>query len=257
MKKSVFIGLVLSLVSLSLFGAKISQEQCQAKQSKGFLFAGGECIKYVKFDGEKKGYLNIIVHGTWKEGTNILARYKTFAQTININTDITTVAIALPGYSGSSTNRFPALSHKGIKNLSSNREYIEFLAKVIEKLKNKYKAKIVTYIGHSAAAAMGATLSGLQPSLVNNFALAGGRYKRSKKGTIHIMDFIDKLSKSTKYILIYGTKDTISKPKYTKDFYKIAKNHGLNVKLVKVKNAPHLDLDMSDPSVEAISQMLE
>ena len=257
MKKSLFIGLTLALMSLSLFGSKISQKQCEAKSEKGFIFAGGECIQYVVYDGEKKGFLNIIVHGTWKEGTNILARYKTFAETININTDITTVAIALPGYSASSTNHFPALSHKGIKNLSSNKKYIEFLGKLVEKLKNKYKAKVVTYIGHSAGAAMGATLTGLRPNLINNIALAGGRYKSGKKGTIHIMDFMNKLNKKTRYILIYGTKDKISKPKVTKDFYKVAKKYGLNVKLVKVKGAKHLDLDMSDPSVDAITEMLD
>ena len=257
MKKKLFIGLILTLMSLSLFGSEISQKECKAKSNKGFIFAGGECIQYVEYKGEKEGFLNIIVHGTWKEGTNILGRYKTFAQTLNINTDITTVAVALPGYSKSSTNHFPALSHKGIKNLSSNKEYIEFLGKLIEKLKTKYKAKIVTYIGHSAGAAMGATLTGLRPNLINNIALAGGRYKSGKKGTIHIMDFMNKLNKNTRYILIYGTNDKIPKPKATKDFYKIAKKYGLNVELVKVKGAKHLDLDMSDPSVDAITEMLD
>ncbi len=257
MKKKLFIGLVLTLVILDLYGAKISQAQCEAKSNKGYIFAGGECIEYVAFKGDKKGYLNIIVHGTWKAGTNILARYAPFAETININTDITTVAVALPGYSGSSTNHFPALSHKGGRKLSTNKQYIKFLGELVKKFKQKYNAKIVTYIGHSAGAAMGATLSGLEPSLVNNFALAGGRYKSGKKGTVHISDYLNKLNKNTKYLLIYGTRDKISKPKVTLDFYKIAKKQGLDVKLVKVKGAKHLDLDMSDPSVDAITEMLD
>jgi len=257
MKKKLFIGLVLTLIILDLYGAKISQAQCEAKANKGYIFAGGECIEYAVFEGDKKGFLNIIVHGTWKAGTNILARYAPFAETININTDITTVAVALPGYSGSSTNHFPALSHKGSKKLSTDKRYIEFLGKLVKKFKQKYKAKVVTYIGHSAGAAMGATLSGLEPSLVNNFALAGGRYKSDKKGTVSISDYLNKLDKHTKYLLIYGTKDKISKPEVTLNFYKIAKKHGLDVKLVKVKGAKHLDLDMSDPSVDAITKMLD
>ena len=57
--------------------------------------------------------------------------------------------------------------------------------------------------------------------------------------------------------MIYGTKDRISKPKATKDFYKVAKKKGLDVKIVEVKGAVHLDLDMRDTSVDDISEMLE
>ncbi|MFK5881809.1 MAG: alpha/beta hydrolase [Sulfurospirillum sp.] len=257
MKKKLFTGLILTVISFSLFGAKVTQKQCNVKTDGSYIFAGGECIQYAVFKGDKKGFLNIIVHGTWKEGTNILARYAPFAQTININTDITTLAVALPGYSKSSTNYFSALSHDKTKNLATDKKYIEFLGKLIEKLKEKYKAKIVTYIGHSAGAAMGATLSGMRPLLANNYVLAGGKYKSGKKGTVHISEYLDKLNKNTKYILVYGTKDRISKPKITLDFYKIAKKQGLNVELVRVKGAKHLDLDMSDPSVEAITRMLD
>jgi len=58
-------------------------------------------------------------------------------------------------------------------------------------------------------------------------------------------------------VLTYGTKDTISPPKVTTDFYNLAKSKGLKVKLVEVKNGEHVDLDMSDESVKAIVNMLE
>jgi len=38
---------------------------------------------------------------------------------------------------------------------------------------------------------------------------------------------------------------------------KITKNYGFNTTIVKVKNGVHLDLDMSDTSVEAIAKLLE
>jgi len=259
MRKSLLVSLLLGCM-ISLFGAKVSNTQCDTK-GDGYIFVGEECIQFVEFEGEKEGALNIIVHGTWKEGTNILARYSPFAETINMNTDITTVAVALPGYSNSSTNNFPALSHKGIKHLSANKKYIEFLGELVLKLKNKYNAKTVTYIGHSAGAMMGATLSGLKPNLINNFALAGGIYNldkiKNKNNLISIDSFINNLNKKTKYLLIYGTKDKISPAKNTINFYNIAQAKGLDVKLIKVEDAPHLDLDMSDTSVDAITDMLD
>jgi predicted esterase len=259
MKKSLLVLLLLGC-TISLFGVKISNAQCD-KKGDGYIFAGGECIEFVEFEGDKKGYLNIIVHGTWKKGTNVLARYSPFAETINMNTDITTVAVALTGYCQSSTNNFQALFHKKVKYLSANKKYIEFLGALVLKLKTKYNAKIVTFIGHSASAMMGATLSGLKPNLIDNFALAGGIYNldkiKDKKNLVSVDSFLEKLNKKTKYLLIYGTKDKISPAKNTKDFYKIAKDMKLDVKLVEVKNAPHLDLDMSDTSIDAITNMLD
>ena len=253
--KSILVGLVLGM-SLNLFGAKISEDECNAK-SDGFIFAGGECIQYAEVEGDVEDYLNIVVHGTWDEGTNTLGRYAPFAETLNMNTGITTVAVALPGYSGSSTNNFQALAHNGTKNLAAKKEYIEFLGDLVQKLKEKYNAKVITYIGHSAGAAMGATLTGVRPSLINNIALAGGSYKTNEKGLIKISNFLKDLDKKTKYILIYGTEDKISEPKLTLDFYKVAKENGLDVQLVKVEDAAHLDLDMTDPSVEAITEIFD
>ena len=87
------------------------------------MFAGNECIQYKKFSGDTKGALNIIVHGTWNEGTDTLARYAPFAEDLAMRTDITTIAVALTGYSGSSTNKFPSLSHKGVESLGAKKDY--------------------------------------------------------------------------------------------------------------------------------------
>jgi len=255
----VFVFIVVLLGSAYASG-KVTQKECINK-GDNFLFAGGECIQFYEASADRPDTLTIIVHGTWKEGTNTLGRYATFADNLAIETDITTVAVALPGYSGSSTNFLQALSHDGETNLAFQKRYIEFLSKLVLALKNKYKAKVVTYIGHSAGAAMGATLLGYKPKLVNNFVGAGGRYdihKTSKNPKlISAIDYLDKIDKNTNIVLVYGTKDKISPPNITKSFYKIAKGHDFSTSIVKVNNAVHLDLDMSDTSVAAIVKLLE
>jgi len=241
----------------SLEAKEITKEQCIGDN---FIFAGGECIEYRVFEGDTNDEIIIIVHGTWDEGTNTLGRYAPFAETMNMNTDLTTIAVALPGYSNSSTNNFTALAHKGVKNLAAKKEYILFLGELIKSLKDKFEAKKVAYIGHSAGAMMGATLMGLKPDLIQNIALAGGRYdihKEEKGDLISLIDVIDNVKKDANFLFIYGTKDEISKPEVTKSFFKIAKKKGLNAKLVEVKDAGHIDLDMTDTSVEAIIELLE
>ena len=260
-KKSLVVSSLILVSSLSLNAAKISQDEC-SKKGENFIFAGKECIQYAKFKGEKEGAINIVVHGTWKDGTDTLARYAPFAEDIAMRTDVTTIAVALPGYSGSSTNNFSSLSHNGVENLGAKKEYVEFLGELVKSLKNKYEAKKITYIGHSAGCMMGATLSGVRTSLLDNVVCAGGIYdikkeKPTAKNLISIVDVLDKVDIKTKFVLIYGTADDISKPKTTIDFYNLAKSKGFNVKLVEVKDAPHLDLDMTSESIEAIVELVE
>lgn len=254
-----FIGL-LFLGTTSLLSKTVSQEMC-SKNTQDFIFAGQECIQYVKADGDAEGILNIIVHGTWKKGTNILARYESFAEDLSMQTDITTIAVALPGYSGSSTNHLQALSNEKIKNQAATKPYIDFLAELVKVLKEKYDAKKINYIGHSAGAMMGATLTGYYPNLINTIVSVGGRYDIHKtvKDTnlTSVIDVMDRVNKEMPFLLIYGSKDTVSLPKVTKDFYKVALKKGLNVSIVEVKEGVHLDLDMSDTSVEAITELLD
>lgn len=260
MLKKVSLLLMITLFSLSLNAKKIDKNECD-NLGDNFIFAGGECIEYRAFEGESTEKIVIIVHGTWDEGTNTLGRYAPFAESLNMNTDLTTIAVALPGYSGSSTNNFTALAHKGVKNLAAKKEYVLFLGDLVEALKDKFQAQEVTYVGHSAGAMMGATLMGLKPELIQNIALAGGRYDihKEEKGSdlISLIDVIDNVNKDVKFLFIYGTKDEISKPDVTTSFFKIAQDKGLNAKLVKVEGAPHIDLDMTNTSIEAITQMLE
>lgn len=248
------------IIASSLSAATISKEDC-SKKGDNFIFAGNECIQYYKSKGDTEDALNIIVHGTWDEGTNTLARYSPFAENLSLQTDITTIAVALPGYSGSSTNNFKALAHKGDGNLSVKKDYIEFLSSLVEALKDKYNATKVTYIGHSAGCTMGATMTGLKPNLVNNLVCAGGNFsipeKEQGKDLISMTDVLHNVNKDMKMILVYGTNDDISKPQVTIDFYNLAKERGYDVKLVEAKDAPHLDLDMTDESVAAIVEVVE
>lgn len=259
LKKALIISSLILVSNLSLNAAKISKDDC-SKKGESFIYAGNECIQYKKFLGEEEGALNIIVHGTWNEGTDTLARYSPFAEDLAMRTDITTIAVALPGYSQSSTNNFPSLSSKGVENLGAKKEYVEFVASLVEALKEKFKANKITYIGHSAGCMMGATITGLKPDLINNLVCAGGVYniheKSKEKDLISIVDVLDKVNKDTKFVLVYGTADDISKPQVTKDFYNLAKSKGLDVKLVEAKDAVHIDLDMTTEAKNAIEEIV-
>lgn len=238
--------------------ANVSKEQCE-KKGDNFIFASGECIQYKAFKGEVPKAINIVVHGTWDAGTNTIGRYGPFAETLVMNTDITTIAVALPGYSDSSTNKLKSLSHGGGGVYTP--EYIDFIAALVQGLKVKYNAEVVNYMGHSAGAALGANMIAKHPGTVNTLTAAGGRYNLDKfkeserKNLYSIGDHMDQVG-DTKILLVYGTADKISEPKVTTEFYEKAKNAGLDVSIVKAEDAPHIDLDMTDACVEAFTEMV-
>lgn len=257
MKKiSTIILSVLSIATLSF--ATVSQDQCN-KKGDNFIFAGGECIQFKAYKGETPKAITIVVHGTWDAGTNTIGRYGPFAETLVMNTDITTIAVALPGYSDSSTNNLKSLSHGGGSVYKP--EYIDFIAALVNELKMKYNAEIVNYMGHSAGASLGANMIAKHPGIVATLTAAGGRYNLNKfkedekKDLYSIGDHMDQVG-DTKILLVYGTEDKISEPKVTTNFYEKAKKAGLDVTIVKAQGAPHIDLDMTDASVEAFTEMV-
>lgn len=257
MKKIFFIFGIATLLGGSLFG---NSTKCE-KEGDNFIYAGGECLEFYKVDGEIKETLNIIVHGNWPEGSNTLARYAPFADNIAMTTDITTVTFALPGYSKSSSNKLQMLAKGGKTPLAITKEYISFIGEVVAAFKKKYQAKTVTYIGHSAGAMMGASLAGTKPNLIQNIALAGGKYIfediPKNKDIIRPIDVVENFHKDLKMVLVYGGKDSVSPPKFTVDFYDILKVRGVDVKLVESLQSEHLDLDMTDESVAAIATLVE
>lgn len=256
-KKVLFLLLVVT-ASFS-FAKNVSKQDCEQK-GEGFIYAGNECINYAMFEGDDNDKLIVIVHGTWDEGSNVLGRYAPFAENLNMSSDISTIAVALPGYSDSSLNKLKSIGSKEYNHQAATKEYVQFLEKLVIALKDKYESKEITIVGHSAGAMMSGSLAGLNPEILKNVVLVAGRYERPDYANEkHLLanDVLTKMNKESKFIMIYGTKDEISKPSVTKDFYKKMKAQGLDVQLVEVKDAGHIDLDMTDKSIEAISSLFE
>lgn len=260
--KLVLASILLSLLTTNIYGAgKVSENQCIDK-GDGYIFAGDECIQYYISEGKKESEINIVVHGTWPDGLDIFRRYLPFAENLAIATDITTIAVALTGYSDSSTNNFQSLGYNKQENLGAQKKYIEFLSDLVKKLKNKYNATKVNYIGHSAGAMMGATLTGFTPGLVNTMASVGGRYDihekvKDSKDLISLVDYIDKVDPKTEFLLVYGADDIVSEPSVTKDFYKVLEEKDLKATLVEIDTVAHEYLDTTYITVNAIVEMLD
>ncbi len=252
--------LLTTILFASCLFANITKEDCENK-GDDFIYVKKECINFKAFEGEKSG-LTIIVHGTWDEGTDIIARYSPFAEDVSMSSEITALALALPGYSKSTSNNLKAIGSKEVKNLAAKKEYAEFFVALIEALKERFDSKKTTIIAHSAGCMLSVTAVGLKPNLVDNLVCAGGIYDIHKKvpddkSLISAIDVINNISKDTKIAIVYGTQDDVSTPQMNKEFYELAKKKGLNVELIEAKDAPHMELEMTKESKEIIEKYLE
>lgn len=257
-KKSLVLSSI--LFASTVFASTVSKEDCE-KKGEGFIYAQSECINYKMFSGDGDA-LNIVIPGTWDEGSDTLARYAPYAEDVTMRSDVSTIAVALPGYSKSSSNNLVSIGSKTKKNQAAKKEYVEFLGSLVEALKEKHNASKVTIIAHSAGCMMSATLLGTKPGLVDNLVCAGGIYDIHKnnpddKTLISAVDVIDNINKDTKIIVVYGTQDDVSTPQMNIDFYNLAKTKGLDVKLVEAKGAPHMELEMTSEALAAIVELVE
>ncbi|PHR72281.1 MAG: alpha/beta hydrolase [Arcobacter sp.] len=224
-----------------------------------FIFSKSECINYLYEEADNEDNLIIFIHGSWNEGTDILKKYAPLMEDLVLNTDVSTIIIALPGYSKSSTNVFEAIGKKGFSSLIYKKEYLDLIKDVVLRLKKKYKKKKLTLIAHSAGASLGTTLYGYDNTLIQNMISIAGSYNTDVLNTnlLSADKTYKNINKKSKLILIYGDKDKISPPKKSKDFYTLVKKEQVNVKLIEVKNAAHLNLELREEVMDEILELLE
>ncbi len=255
MLKHIFI--LVFLITCS-YANKTYESACDTNNDQ-FIFSKSECINYVYEEADDENNLIIFLHGSWNEGTNILKKYTPLMEDLVLNTDVSTIVIALPGYSKSSTNVFQAIGKKGFSSLIYTKEYLDLIKDVILQLKEKYKKKTLTLVAHSAGASLGTTLYGYDNTLIQNMISIAGSYTTDTKNSnlLSANKTYKNINKKSKLILIYGDKDKISPPKKSKDFYALVKKEQVNVKLIEVKNAVHLNLELREEVMDEILELLE
>ncbi len=169
------------------------------------------------------------------------------------NKNVIAIGILRPGYTDADNN-----TSEGMKGLAVGDNYtadrIKAIAEVIEELKKKYNPGHTVLIGHSGGAAIAADLVALYPGLVNSAVLVSGpfyvqewrSYMLTKENSspqwsmgvssISPDQVADKISDSTKIVIVSGDQDSVVPHIYSVNYYNylISKN-----KLASLITVPH------------------
>jgi len=251
---------ILFLLLTNVYAKNSIQNLCETKKDT-FIFVSQECINYSYEEGEDENNLIVILHGSWKNGSDVLKKYETLAENIVFNTDVSTITIAMPGYSKSSKKHFSLLDNKEYKYLVYTKEYVHLLKNILLTLKTKYKKTSLTLLAHSAGASLGTTLYAYDPSVINTMISLAGNYvlplKYKNKKLFAAKAYIKNIHTTNNLVLVSGDKDKISPPKLSQDFYTLLKKQNLKVKLLEVKNANHFELENSEEVMQVLINSLE
>jgi predicted esterase len=238
------------------------------KSQYNFVFAEGECLNYSISKGMNNDKINILIHGSWPKGMDPLSiLFDEIAENLTKNTEITSIAIATPGYSESTSNRYSELSWGNNRIIPAEEEFIKIIAKAIEELKIKYKAKEVNLYGKSSGAMIGGIISGYKPGLIDRYILIGGSYdpyytyKYNGWGTLgygHLtsVQYIPNVDKNAKFLLIAGEKDDKAPPIFAKQYKEQLNKAGINAEVVIIKDAKHSQLERNSEVLDVSYKFL-
>ena len=280
--KSLIAGVMISLVILGLSGCSSQptpkelttwKKECKKIQNDNedshFIFAQGECLEYYEAKGSKKDEITVLIHGSWPRGSDPLERrYAQIADDMSRETSITTLALAMPGYSYSTSNRYKDMSWRENKTvIPAEEEFVKIVASFIQKLKTKYHAKKVNIFGKSSGAMLGGIISGYQPGLIDKYILMGGAYDvyftyrhnnwgTKNPGLLSSVDFVSDVKKDAQFLIIAGENDRKAPPLFATQYKKRLNNEEINAEVLVIQGAKHSSLETNYEVLESTYKFL-
>jgi predicted esterase len=177
---------------------------------------------------------------------------------------VLSVAIIRPGYPDGSGASSSVSFSQGGRSDHYTEENINEVGAAIEKLRLKYKPKSVIIVGHSGGAATAAVLLGMRPQLADAAVLVAcpceltiwrsGRRAWGKSQ--NPIQWVDKVSTSTKVIALTGTKDVNTPPNLAKIYIDSLKSRGVDATFRPIADATHNSAFRSLEVFDAISKLL-
>jgi pimeloyl-ACP methyl ester carboxylesterase len=177
--------------------------------------------------------------------------------------NVLAVALVRPGYpdgtgassSGNDYGRADNWPRSTIANIGT----------AIERLRFRYQPEAVILAGHSGGAAIAAVLLGMIPHLAEAAILIACPcdlvgWRTGRRGMAWVsedpMQWVDRVSPSTKVIALTGSRDSTTAPELGKIYVERLKARGIDATFQRVPGAGHIDLLGSPAVSEATSRLL-
>ena len=260
---------LISLLGLFLFSTQVSAS-CKDKEDS--VIANNLCSVIETYQSSalsESPTLAVVIHGD-APFNQPAYHYRVAKLLAKKAQNVIAVGLLRPGY----TDDFNRTSD-GIRGETVGDNYdddrIKHMAGAIDVLQQKHKARKVVVIGHSGGAAITAKLIALYPELVDHAVVVScpcninvwrkHMLKRNEyelfKGDLDIsspVDLVASIAPSARIDLIIGSKDDVTLPTLTEEYFQLLKKHGKNVKLYTIEGRHNIL--QKQPAIDVILEAL-
>jgi pimeloyl-ACP methyl ester carboxylesterase len=252
---------VLLLLSQPAISAACADEDYELRVS-----GVSQCLLMRRFGALEPDTMVVWLHGDVSSGgpANYHFAIAQQAATQFSQARVLSVALVRPGYpDGSGETSTVALLHSGRSDHYS-RENLSEVGAAIERLRARFKPKLVVVVGHSGGAATAAVLLGLKPRLIDAAVLVAcpcdlvaWRAGRREWGrSENPIKWVDQVDATARVIALTGSKDDNTLPDLARAYVDALRSRGVDAVVQVLADETHNSAFRSPEVLNAVRRLL-
>lgn len=238
---------------------------CEAEDFQTTVSGQSECLLMRRYGSSSPDTLVVWLHGNVSTGGPANFHFKLAEATANAFAAENVMAIALvrPGYPDG-TGAYSSGSDNGRAD-NWQRQTIQEIGKVIERLKSRFNPRTTIIVGHSGGAAIAAVLLGMQPDLAEAAILIAcpcdmstwraGR-SRTPWSSEDPLSWTAQIKPTARVMAFTGSNDHTTSAALATTYVARLRERSIKASFVLVPDAGHIDILKSPMIMEAISALV-
>ncbi len=242
-------GLIVLALLLGLSGVRAAT--CEHEDFDTRVSGESECLLMRRFGAVEPAAMVVWLHGNITSGGPADGHFRLAEQVARGAAPDAVLAVALvrPGYPDGSGAFSSGRDRRRADNWQ--RADLQEVATAVERLRQRYRPRVVLLVGHSGGAAIAAVLLGLQPQLAQAALLLAcpcdlPTWRRGKPGPYWLSEdplrWADAVPAQARVVALTGSRDDTTPPALAQAYVQRLRARGVDARFDEVADAGHVDL---------------
>lgn len=239
---------------------------CEIDDFETRVSAGGECLAMSRFGTLAPASMVVWIHGNATAGGPAQAHIRAAQRfaAMHASEDVLSVALLRPGYSDDKGNTSTGSTQGRADNWT--RPTVESIGMAIERLRTRFRPRMVVLVGHSGGAAIVAVLAGLKPGISDAVVLAACpcdlvAWRAGRAGPAWIsedpMRWVARIDAAIKVRAMTGSRDDTTPAPLARDFVAKLQARGIDARFQEAPGVGHIELMSSPLLLDAVHAVIQ
>ncbi|MGO4329555.1 alpha/beta hydrolase family protein [Cupriavidus sp. 2TAF22] len=256
---------LLAALLLFLSGQPAQAATCTPDITELHVSGASQCLVMRRFGSDAPEVMVIWLHGDLSTGGPANYQFAAAeAATKELGGNVASIALVRPGYpDGSGNESTVAFSHSGRAD-HYTRENVTEVGTAIERLRERFRPRLVLVVGHSGGAATAAILLGLKPRLMDGAVLvscpcdtvAWRSGRRAWSRSENPMAWAGKVDAGAKVVALTGARDDNTAPDLARSYIDALAQRGINASFRLLPDDTHNSAFRSPEVLRALQGMI-